>query len=70
MRPMTANEPGLRPLLTTPFSHAEISSLKHALDRLLEYENREWPTPERHAYIQGLEQLRNTVAIRMQTQQP
>lgn len=62
--------PELRPAEAEPFSAADVRKLKDALDRLLEHEKGEWPTRERHAYIQQLEHLRREIAQRIPPPQP
>lgn len=48
-----------------PFSAVDLCGLTYALDRLLEYQEREWPTRGRHAYIQQLEHLQREIAKRI-----
>ena len=60
MKPAVLPEP--RSVEAEPLSAAELRGLKDALDRLLEYEQREWPSRERYSYIQQLERLRHKVA--------
>jgi hypothetical protein len=62
MKPTVLSE--IRPADAEPFSAVDFYRLKDALDRLLEYEEREWPTREHYIYIQRLERLRHEIAKR------
>ena len=57
--------PELRLAEAEPFSAIDLCGLKDALDRLLEYQEGEWPTRGHYAYIQQLEHLRREIAKRI-----
>jgi len=63
MKPAVLSE--IRPAEAEPFSAVDLCRLKDALDRLLAYEEREWPTREHYIYIQRLEHLRHEIAKRI-----
>jgi len=63
MKPAVPREPRLAE--AEPFSAVDLCGLKDALDRLLEYQEGEWPTREHHAYIQQLEHLQREIAKRI-----
>ena len=63
MKPTVLSAP--RPADAESFSAVDLCRLKDALDRLLAYEEREWPTREHYIYIQQLEYLRHEIAKRI-----
>jgi len=63
IKPAVESEPRLAE--AKPFSAVDLCGLKDALDRLLEYQEGEWPTRGHYAYIQQLEHLRREIAKRI-----
>ena len=48
-----------------PFPDADLRGLEQALERLLEYERSDWPTPEHHRYTERLGYLLHEVRRRL-----
>lgn len=63
MKPAIAPQPRLAD--AEPLSAEDLRSLKDALERLLKFEESEWPTLEHYAYVQQLEHLRREITKRI-----